>query len=262
MSESPATSKQIRNLDDIVASSVERFRREANPDHNGYQRLFKRRGELDDAVVALLARLAAEQPDYTLARSILGGDFITAEEIMVARPDVAYSPEQIAQLAATMPREAILALLKGYGYGFMPQPPKALSLLDIRSAKPAHFYSKTEGWYANQAFARDDMTGTGWLAAKKTPVNGSTNKNWNEQKALLSSAEYVPNAAEASWFITVFYDVRGVRLFENVYVRTSSLDSDGDRVDVGVFDTRGLNINSYWDYLCNGDLGLASARKF
>ncbi len=40
-----------------------------------------------------------------------------------------------------------------------------------------------------------------------------------------------------------------------------SLDSDGNRVNVGNFDAKGLNVNNNWDGDRNDDLGLASARQ-
>ena len=39
------------------------------------------------------------------------------------------------------------------------------------------------------------------------------------------------------------------------------LDSDGNRVNVGNFDAKGLNVNNYWDNNRNDNLGLASARQ-
>ena len=263
MTVSPITSEQEEHFDNILARAQKRARKEVNPGRDGIQRLFARSGEFEDWYVAGILRFTAKLPDYTLAKSILGGDFITAEEIMVARPDIVYSSEQIVQLAATIPSETTLALLKGYGYGLMPQPPQMRSLLEIRASKPDHFYSKMGGWYENQAFAKaNDLLGTGWLAIKKIPVNGSLSKNWDEQNKFLTEAEYVPNAAEMSWFVTIFYDVRGVRLFEKVYVRTSSVDSDGCHVSVGHFYARGLRIDDFWDGMRYDCLGLASARKF
>lgn len=263
MSAFPTTSgSQKQHFNEMVASAVARIKNEIKPNHGDYQRFFKRRGEFDDGFVALVSRLMAALPDYTLAKSILGGDFITAEEIMVARPDVVYSPEQIAQLAATIPSGETLALLKGYGYGLMPQPPQTRSLLEIRASKPDHFSTKTGGWYENQEFAKkNNRLGAVWLAVKKTPVNGSTSKIWDEQNKLLTEAEYVPNAAETSWFITIFFDVRGVRLFENVHIRTSNIGSRGGRVVVGNV-AEGLHIYYYWDDIRHDSLGLASARKF
>lgn len=261
MTVSPITSKQKQHFEKVLTRAVKRARKETNPGGNGMQRLFARGGEFEDWFVTGFSRFTAKLPDYTLAKSILGGDFITAEEIMVARPDVVYSPEQVTQLAETIPSVDVLNSLKASGYGLMPQPPSALSLLSIRASKSTHFYSKSGGWYEGQTFAKNDMTGTGWLAIKKTPANDSVSKNWNEQNELLINAEFVPNAAETSWFITIFFDIRGVRLFEDIYIRTSSLGSDGSRVYIGYFDARGLSINSYWDSHRRSNLGLASARK-
>jgi len=245
----------------MVALARAHVVQEINPDHAAYQRLFGRQGELNTGLTVLVRRLMREVPTYALAKAVLGGDFITVGEIMAARSDISYSHEQVAKLAATIPSEDVLRSLKENGYGLMPQPPRALSLLDIRSAKPAHFYPKTGGWYADVEFARDDLTGTGWLAVRKTPVNGSLGRNWNEQNALLSSDERVPNAAEASWFVTTFFDVRGVRLFERVYVRTSSLSSGGGCVHAGGFDAEGLIVDSFQGGNRFAALGLAPAWK-
>ena len=139
MTASPITSEQKRHFDSILARAQKRARKEVNQDREGMQRLFARSGEFENWYVAGILRFTAKLPDYMLAKSILGGDFITAEEIMVARPDVVYSPEQIAELAATIPSETTLALLKGYGCGLMPQPPQTRSLLEVRASKPDHF---------------------------------------------------------------------------------------------------------------------------
>lgn len=256
------TSDQRRQYNRLVADAARKALTAAGSDKDSLQRLFGRGGEFQEYLATGIRQFGSKQPDYTLAKSILGTDFITAEEIMTARPDVVYSPEQIAQLAATIPSETTLALLKENGYGLMPQPPQASSLLAIRAAKSGHFYSKTGGWYEGVPFAQNDLTGTRWLAIKKTPVNGSLSKTWGDQVKLITNVEYVPNAAEASWFITIFFDVRGVRLFENMYVRTSSIGSGGDRVNVGGFDAWGLGVGNDWDGSRNDVLGLACARKF
>lgn len=39
------------------------------------------------------------------------------------------------------------------------------------------------------------------------------------------------------------------------------IDSDGNHVNVGNFDTKGLNINNNWDNKRNDNLGLASTRQ-
>lgn len=208
-----------------------------------------------------LLRAWADTLDRELARSILGDDFITPEEIMKARPDVVYTADQIAALSDSIPAADVLKWCKDDGHAVVAGSPKAASLLEVRSGKSDHFYSKTEGWYADrdQKFSRADKVSLRWLMVRKAPVPDSINKNWEEQFDLLSMVESVPNAAEMSWFITVFYDVRGVRLFEDVCVRTSSRDSFGNRVGVGDFGAKGLYVQ--WDDDRHNVLGLASARR-
>ena len=199
--------------------------------------------------------------DYNLAQSILGADFITPEEVTKARPSIVYNDNQIKALAESLPSEDMLRWCKKNGYAVMPAPPTAMSLLDVREIQSSHFYSKSGGWYADQKFAHEDKTSFGWLAIKKTPVANSTSKTCNEQSKLLSALEHVPNAAEMSWFITTYFEVRGIRLFESIYVRTSSLDSDGYCVPVGVFDSEGLTVNYYWDNYRYDRLGVSAGRK-
>ncbi len=204
-----------------------------------------------------------DAPDYTLAQSILGEDFITPEEVTRARPGIVYSKKQITTLAQSLPPEGVLKWYKFYGYALMPAPPRASSMLDVREMKPGHFLHvhRTSGWYTNQKFARKDKTSFGWLAIKKTPPLNSTNKTWNEQGKILREVERVPNAAEVSWFITTFFAVRGIRLFKDICARTSSLSSDGVRILIGFFAAAGLLVSFCSDYIHVENIGLAVARN-
>lgn len=208
-----------------------------------------------------IRRFSTKAPDYTLAQSILGADFITSEEVSKARTSIVYTDEQITALAESLPSEDVLKWCNDNGYAVMPAPPTAMSMLDVREIQSAHFYSKTGGWYSDQKFAREDETSFGWLMIKKTPVSNSTSKNWDEQGKLLSALERVPNAAEMSWFIMTYFEVRGIRLFEGICVRTSSLGSSGHRVSLGNFAAKGLNVNYCYDDYRNDNFGVSSARK-
>ncbi len=243
--------------------ATETFRAQYNKaglDEDGAQRLNEHPG-FAAYLLEGVRRFGAKAPDYGLAQSILGADFITPEEVTKARPSVVYTAEQITALAESLPSEEMLKWCKDNGYAVMPAPPTAMSTLDVREIQSAHFYSKTGGWYADQKFAREDKTSFGWLAIKKTPVANSTSKTWNEQNKLLSKLETVPNAAEMCWFITTYFEVRGVRLFEGIYVRTSSLGSGGSRVRVGFFDSVGLGVSFCWDDYRYDVFGLSAARK-
>jgi len=198
---------------------------------------------------------------FLLADAVLGDDVIFPDEIAEAR-GLSYSEDQIRHLMDTLPSHDVLAWLKVNNFCLMPGPPQPMGLLDVRSMEPMLFRPNSGGWYADQDFARDDKAICEWLAIRKEPVSNSTHQRWNDQLALLSKDERVPSAGEISWFITTFYKVRGVRLFETVYVRTSSVDSDGAHVDLGNFDQNGLHVYAWYDDARNSDVGLASARKF
>jgi hypothetical protein len=195
-----------------------------------------------------------------VARMILGDDIVFPDETAEAR-GLSYTDAQLKHFADTMPSEEVLRWFKTNGYAIVAGPPSPMGLLEVRSLKSEHFYSKAGGWYEGHAFGNDDKAQTEWLAIRKEPVPNSFNQNWNEQLRLLSKDEQVPNAGEMSWFITTFYEVRGVRLFEKVYVRTSSVPSGGYRVFVGDFDEGGLCVDYYWDDVRYYSLGLAASRK-
>ncbi len=137
-----------------------------------------------------------------------------------------------------------------------------LSICDLRSKVANNtktlFYK--QDWYDNQTFANDKGE-TSWRLILKTPVVNSTNKNWEEQQPLITSDEEVPTAQMMVYTIIGHYLNTGERLFENVYVRTSSLDSGGFHVLVGYFDGKGLIVYNDWGSSRFSDLGLSVARK-
>ena len=232
----------------------------ARLDHERAQRLNEHPG-FAAYLLAGIRRFSMKAPDYALAQSILGVDFITPEEVTKARPNVVYSDEQVAALAEAIPSVELLEWCKENGYAVMSAPPTAMSTLEVRALKPDLFYSKTGGWYAHQKFASEDKTSSGWLLIKKTPIADSTSKMWGEQNKLLSKFETVPNAAQMCWFITTYYEVRGVRLFEGVYVRTSSLILNGVNVRVGDFVSDRLHVLDCRNDYRIGNLGLSAARE-
>ncbi len=254
------TSEQRTQYNRFVQDGGRKALRQAGLDKEGLQRLFKRGGEFQAHVLEGIKRFSAKQPDYALAQSILGVDFITPEEIMKVSA-VIFEGKHLASLHDTIPPEDVLRWCKDHNYAVVAAPPYPINLLNIRMLDSSPFYSKTGGWYAEQRFASENKTGTGWLMIRKDPVPNSTRKNWNEQNKLISGVERVPNSAEVSWLATIYFKVLGIRLLESIYVRCSDLDSGGARVDVGYFGAGGLSVHDSWGDDRYGDLGLASARK-
>lgn len=184
------------------------------------QKVIKARyNKLAIRLVNVLRNGMPQQRIYEPARNILGDDFISPEEVDEAC-NVSYTEEQLKQLADTLPNQEQLQWCRDNDYALVAGPPTEMSLLDVHSSKSFVFYPKAEGWYEEEPFTTDEKVVCQWLAICKTETPNSSNNKWN--------------ATEMSWFITTYYEVRGVYLFKNVYVFTSSVVDDG-RVLVGVF---------------------------
>jgi hypothetical protein len=191
------------------------------------------------------------------ARAIMGRNFFCVEEA-IKHFGVNPSRQQLAYLAEVPFTEEVLKSCKDTHVLVAVFP---MSILDIRGkVERKLFYSHDEAWYNKQALAKDKGE-VGWQLVRKVPVADSTNKTWNEQQALLSKDEETPKAQVVVYTIIGHFLAVGERLFENIYIRCSDLDSDGGRVDVGLFDAEGLRVGNDWGGVRDGGLGVSSARK-
>jgi len=190
------------------------------------------------------------------AREIMGKNMFGIEEA-IKHFEVNPSREQLAALADVPFSEEVLASCKDTHIlvAFFP-----LSLLDIRGKVESQRLFYDQSWYNKQAFAKDRGE-VSWHLVLKTPVPDSTSKNWTEQQSLLGSDDETPFARVMAYTIIGHYLATGEWLFEKIYVRCSEVDSYGQRVDLGLFDEDGLDVNSIWDNFRSDNLGLSSARK-
>jgi hypothetical protein len=101
-----------------------------------------------------------------------------------------------------------------------------------------------------------------WIALRKEPVENSLSKDWPEQQVVVKEPMVIPNVAEVVWALTTYKAVRDIYLLENIYVCTNSVDSDGERMYIGHFNTDGLRVSNCWDYNRGYDLGVSASRKF
>lgn len=204
-----------------------------------------------------------------LARSILGEDFISADEIAASR-GLSYTEGQFIELSKNLPDQAILEQLRDSGMMLVAGPPTKMSLADVRDVRPEFLFSKgpdqdDSGWYdePSEKFAKaDKVEALAWIAVRKMAVEDSFSMNWQEQQALVQEPMVIPNAAEAVWALTTYKAVRDVYLLNDRYVRTSSVDSDGERVYVGGFGAAGLGVYVSWGDGRYAGLGVSVARKF
>lgn len=192
------------------------------------------------------------------AREIMGKNFFGVKEA-IKHFGVKPTSQQLAALLEIPFSEAVLEQSKDTHVLVAVFP---LSILEIRGkVKRELFFSHEDAWYNKQSFAKEHGE-ISWQLVRKTPVDDSTSKNWQEQQALLSKDDEMPSAQVMVYTIIGHYLATGERLFEHIYVRTSSVDSDGDRVLVGYFDSDGLVIYGWWDDGRDDFMGVSSARKF
>ena len=121
-----------------------------------------------------------------------------------------------------------------------------MALLDIRGACKDQGLFYNQDWYNKQAFAKEKGE-VGWQLIRKTPVDDSTSKTWDEQNKLLSKEDEVPTVRAVAPTMIGHYKATSERLFEKVWVRCSDLDSGGYRVFVGRFVAEGLYVYYFWD---------------
>lgn len=133
-----------------------------------------------------------------------------------------------------------------------------LSILEIRGTSKLLY---DQLWYNQESFAKDHGD-VSWHLVKKTPVANSTSKTWSEQQDLLAKNEETSTARIMVYTIIGHYLATGERLFEQIYVRCSDVDSYGSRVGVGGFNSYGLDVDDGgWVGYRSSSVGLASARK-
>jgi len=135
-----------------------------------------------------------------------------------------------------------------------------MSILDIRKKVQGKGLLDNQA-YEKEAFA-EEQGEIGWQLVRKTPVDNSASKNWEEQLALIGEEDEVSTAQVMLYTIIGRCLATGERLFEHIYVRTSSVASDGDHVSVGYFGSIGLCVSYDWDGCRNDDIAVASVRKF
>jgi hypothetical protein len=210
--------------------------------------------------LALFAKNGGFEPSTSQkkAREIMGTNMFGIEDA-IKHFGVNPSKAQLAALSEVPFSEETLEACKATHVLVAVFP---MSILDIRAKVKGELWQAfyDQSWYNKEAFAKDRGE-TGWHLIKKTPVENSTNKSWDEQQTLLGKDDETPKAQVMVYTIIGHYKAANERLFEKVWVRCSDLGSDGYRVCVGSFVARGLGVGNYWDDRRNDYLGLASARK-
>ncbi|MDD5164891.1 MAG: hypothetical protein PHF10_01470 [Patescibacteria group bacterium] len=124
-----------------------------------------------------------------------------------------------------------------------------LSIMEIETRHPELFDTDILANAKNQPFLIKNFCRTGWHLIRKTPIESSFSKNWQEQQILLRGDEEIPTAQAMVYTIIGYFMANNQHLFERILIRTSSTDRYKSRVHIG---TEG---NGKLMVVCYGDKG-------
>lgn len=227
------------------------------------KRINSDQGYVDQIVKAVITGGYEPSTGHVRARQIMGKNFFGPDDAMkhfgvqatrrqlAALSEIPFSEETLiacknTHILIAVPSASILEIRE------------LVSKLKLPKGQKAFFYS--QDWYNGEAFAKEKGQ-VGWYLVRKTPVDNSTGKNWDEQQALLGKDEETPSAQVMVYTIIAYFLATGERLFEGVYVRCSDLDSGGNRVCVGFFIAVWFILDGCWGSSRSVSIGGSSARK-
>lgn len=191
------------------------------------------------------------------AREIMGKNYFGVEEA-TKHFGINPTPQQLAALSEIPFSESMLEKSKDTNILIAVFP---LSILEIRDkVENKLFYNHEGAWYNEQFFAKEKGK-VSWQLVRKAPVDNSTLKNWQDHQALFGMDDEVPTAQVMVYMIIGHRLATGERLVERKYARTSSVDSNGNRVYVSEVGLDGLGVSDYWDAVRYDNEDLSSARK-
>jgi hypothetical protein len=222
----------------------------------------------DEAVAPRVATLCCHngyEPSVSQAKAgeVMGKNFFGIEEVQ-KHFGVTLSKRHLAYMAEIPFSEEVLSECKDT-HVLVAYAPMAIVAVRAKTASvklpPKHRMFYQQDWYDNNEVGN----GAGaleWHLVRKTSIPDSKSKTWQEQQDLLDrKIDETPEANVMVYTIIGHFLATGERLFEKEYVRTRTLDSFGDRVNVGYFDSGGLFVYFYRGDDRSDNIGLSAARK-
>jgi hypothetical protein len=124
-------------------------------------------------------------------------------------------------------------------------------------------FARQHPWFTEKNFGTDRGV-VGWRLIRKTPVEGSIQKEWDDQQKLLSKDEVVPSTRIVVYAMIAHFKMTGERLFQHLQVRCA--DKETRRAVtyttiVGYFDSFGIRVAVESISYSHLKIGLASAVK-
>jgi hypothetical protein len=136
-----------------------------------------------------------------------------------------------------------------------------LSIMDIKELKICKGLFRNKIWRKNEPFSKHTQEPS-WRLIRKTPVEDSFERTWEEQQTLLDpQIDEIPLARQVIYTTILHFLATGERLFKTRLVRVLDIVLFDDHVYVGRFDGGGFRVDSWDNIRRYYNLGLASARK-
>ncbi len=252
---------------ELIIRLIEDARKKAitviDPDNPAAQRIIKRGGELQNAIIDKMRELSLELPEMPC---FAVADWQTLYAIRL-------TPKQMAALGNFPWSDAILNSPCPFHKGKMVRETHfafvgvdTITMMELQRLNPKEteprFYSYApDTWYSKEKFATKTTLVLRWYLLLKEIVPGSENKTYDEQVAMLPPEYEVPSAVAETTKDILIYKKTGAYVNPQRYARTSDVDSVGLRVLVGTCGSDGVVVSRSWDDDRYDDVGLAAARK-
>lgn len=128
------------------------------------------------------------------------------------------------------------------------------------SSQLRFYHYVPDAWYSKEKFANEPTCSFRWYLMPLEIIPNSTDKTFEQQKAMLPADYGVPLAIEEVTKHTLYYKKNGIYLNQTKYGRCQDISSDGSRVYVGCSASDGLDVYDWVDF-ADDVVGLASVRK-
>ncbi len=193
--------------------------------------------------------------NYDIARKILGKDLILPEEIISSCGGEAYTEDQIFSFGQNIPSPERLEWIRNKGFVLMAGPSLEMGLLDFKIPNTYSYSTGCGRYNFSDQFVEKEKVGPRWYVMSKKIIPETISKTWEQQKLIVPKEERISSLVESVWLIKIMRSVRGVSLFENKFIRTSSLNDMGHRIIIGHYDEKGLCLFANWDKIKIESLG-------
>ena len=197
------------------------------------------------------------------ARGLMGKNFLGIKQAKWHFGNDVFTESELKKLSETSFPENVLKECKDTHV--LIAVPGKLSILDIQDKVDRELFNSRYEYFRhyNGKHFTKRRDKTCWRLVRKTRLPNARLKTWEEQKALLSSKQYIPDTRVMIYVIITYYLEKKLKLFGNHFIRTAdACASPNSRVVIkNPRDNHGLSVLCWHNSVHVDGLGCAVARK-